>query len=182
MTERPGIFRRLLSLAPLVWALGFIAFALILPQPAGDLHTDGVIVLTGGGGRIPRGIDVLRRGWARQMLVAGVDREVRPREFAAEYGVEPRLFACCMTLGYESVDTRSNALEAARWIASQHLASVRLVTTDWHMRRAAADLAHAAPAGTAILRDAVPSKPSMRILFLEYNKYIARWVARIAGY
>jgi uncharacterized SAM-binding protein YcdF (DUF218 family) len=182
VTKPPGIFRRLLSLVPLAWALGFIGFALLLPQPAGDTKTDGVVVLTGGGGRIPRGIDVLRRGWARQMLVAGVDREVRPREFAAEYGVEPRLFTCCITLGYDSVDTRSNALEAARWIAAQHLASVRLVTTDWHMRRAAADLARAAPAGTTILRDAVPSRPSLRILFLEYNKLIARWFARIAGW
>lgn len=181
-TGRPrGLLRRLAALAVLAWLLGFLWFALFLPRPAGNVRTEGVIVLTGGGGRIPHAISVLRAGTARRLLVAGVDTEVRPREFAAQYGVSDALLACCVTLGYESVDTRSNALEAARWIAAQRLASVRLVTTDWHMRRAAFDLHAAAPPGLAIVQDAVPSHPSMRTLFLEYNKLLARVAAWLAG-
>jgi len=179
----PGTLRRLLSLALLAWAFGFLWFAMFLPQPAaGDMKTDGVVVLTGGEGRIPRGLDVLRRRQAKAMLVAGVDREVKPGEFAAEYRIEPALMACCITLGFESVDTRSNGLEAARWIARRQARSVRLVTTDWHMRRAVSDLAGAAPEGTVIVEDAVPSRPSFRILFLEYHKLLARWASRLAGW
>ncbi|MCW1383048.1 YdcF family protein [Novosphingobium sp. KCTC 2891] len=182
MRKPPGLLRRLVSAVLLIWALGFLWFALFLPQPAGDRKTDGVIALTGGGGRIPRAIEVLRQGQAKKLLVAGVDTEVRPHEFAAEYDVGPRLLACCVTLGYESVDTRSNAQEAARWIASQKIESVRLVTTDWHMRRAALDLAIAAPKDLVIVEDAVRSRPSLKTLFLEYNKLIARTIAWAAGW
>lgn len=171
------LIRRLVSLVLLVWLLGFIAFALSLPAPAGHVHTDGVIALTGAQGRIGRAIDVLRADEAQRLLVSGVDHQVSPGQFAAQYGVSAALIACCITLGYEAFDTRSNAREAATWIARHDIHSVRLVTTDWHMRRAAFDLAAAGPRGLVIVEDAVPSQPSMRVLFVEYNKALARLVA-----
>ena len=164
----------MLSLVLLVWLLGFLWFALFLPRPADATHTDGVIALTGAQGRIGRGLDVLRAGQARRMLVSGVSSEVSEAQFASQYTVSPALFACCLTLEYESFDTWSNAREAAAWIARYHVRSVRLVTTDWHMRRAAFDLSVAGPKGLVIVEDAVPSRPSMKVLFLEYNKYVAR--------
>ncbi len=182
MRKPPGLFRRVGAAVLLAWVLGFLWFTLTLPRPAGVRKTDGVIALTGAGGRIPRAIEVLRAGQARKALIAGVASEVKPGEFAAEYKVSPELLACCVTLGFESVDTRSNGLEAARWIAAEHLTSVRLVTTDWHMRRAVFDLAMAAPRGVEILPDAVPSRPSMKTLFIEYNKLIARVLAWLAGW
>lgn len=177
-----GLFRRLLSLVVLVWLIGFLWFALFLPRPAPDTHTDGVIALTGAQGRIARGLEVLRAGEARRMLVSGVDSEVTQAQFAGQYGVTPVLFACCLTLGYESFDTRSNAHEAAGWIARYQIRSVRLVTTDWHMRRAAFDLAVAGPKGLVIVEDAVPSHPSMKELFVEYNKFVARVLAWLVNW
>lgn len=182
MTQR-GIFRRLFSLLLLAWALGFIWFAIYLPRPATEpVRTDGIVALTGGGGRIPHALRLLERGTAKRLLVSGVDREVRPREFAVEYKVKPALMACCITLGYDAVDTRSNALETARWIKDNKLKSIRVVTTDWHMRRAIFDIAEEAPKGTVIVQDAVVSRPSFRILFLEYNKLVARLLAWAIGW
>ncbi|MBC2669037.1 YdcF family protein [Novosphingobium piscinae] len=175
------MIRRLVSSLALVWVLGFLWFAIWLPQPVGDVRTDGVVALTGAGGRIERGIAVLDRHLAPRLLVSGVDREVRPREFAAEYGIDPELLRCCITLGYESVDTRSNAREAARWIARYRIRSVRLVTSDWHMRRAAFDLAQVAPAGVTVVEDAVRTRPSFYALFLEYHKLLARMLQRAWG-
>lgn len=175
------MLRRAASLVLILWALGFVWFAVFLPGPAGAEKTDGIIVPTGGEGRIGRGLDLLRQGRARRMLVSGVDHEVKPGEFAAQFDVSPALMQCCVTLGYESVDTRSNATEAARWIAAAKAGSVRLVTTDWHMRRAAGELSRAAPDGTTIIRDAVPSKPSLFALFLEYHKLIASRLAWLWG-
>ena len=117
---------------------------------------------------------MLHQGLAPRMLVSGVDREVRPAEFAAEYHIDLAQLTCCITLGYESVDTRSNAREAARWIVRHRVRSVRLVTSDWHMRRAAYDLALVAPAGLTVIEDAVPTQPSFYVLFLEYHKLIVR--------
>jgi uncharacterized SAM-binding protein YcdF (DUF218 family) len=115
------------------------------------------------------------------VLVSGVDSEVRRREFAAEYKVPRRTMACCVTLERTSVDTRSNAREAAEWIAANKARSVRLVTSDWHMRRAAWELEQAVPE-VEIVRDAVRTKPSLRILFVEYHKLIARRIAHAVGF
>lgn len=175
------MIRRIVSLALLVWLLGFVAFAVTLPRARQGGKTDAVIVLTGGGGRIDRGLEALRRGWSRRMLVSGVDREVRPGEFAAEYEVPAALMACCVALGFEAVDTRSNAREVAHWIRANRLRSIRLVTTDWHMRRAALELGQQLPGGVAVIRDAVPSQPSFRTLFLEYHKLLARGAITLWG-
>lgn len=172
------MIRRVLSLLFLVWAFGFLWFAVALPKPADGVKTDAVIVPTGGPGRIARGLAVLDQGLAAKMLVSGVDPEVRPQEFAAEFGVSPRQMACCVTLGFAAVDTRSNASETAKWVAQNEIRSLRLVTTDWHMRRTAGELDRTLPDHVTVIRDAVPSQPGLKTLFLEYHKLIA---SRAAG-
>ena len=173
--------RRLLALALIAWALGFCWFAIALPQPAPASKTDAIAVVTGGSGRIDRALTLLRGGAAPRLLVSGVDREVKPHEFALKFGAPPQLMACCITLGFDSVDTRTNAAEIARWMGQNRVHSLRLVTSDWHMRRAALELRAVAPAGTSLIEDAVPTQPSLRVLFLEYNKLLARWASQLWG-
>ncbi|MBU6266816.1 MAG: YdcF family protein [Sphingomonadales bacterium] len=170
------MLRRLVSLILLALMLGFIAFAVTLPRPADDRRSDAVVVLTGGERRIDRGLEVVRRGWAPQLLVSGVDPEVRAHEFAAHYAVPPRLMACCVTLGYEAVDTRSNARETAEWVAAHHIRSLRVVSSDWHLRRALRELRLTLPANIVLIPDAVPTRPSFNILVTEYGKLLARQV------
>src|SRR5690606_29687938 len=117
---------RLVALAILLYVLGYAAFAVMLPRPAGDERTDAIVVLTGGSGRLERGFDLLRRGVSPRMLISGVDRTVRPVELAEVYDVEPRWFECCVTLGRESFDTRSNADEIERWVERRNVRSIRL--------------------------------------------------------
>ena len=162
-----------------LWALGFLWFAVALPRPVATGPTDAVIVPTGGSGRISRGLEILRAREAPAMLVTGVDREVKPAEFAAEFDVPMALMDCCITLGYGAVDTRGNASEAAAWVADRDAKVLRLVTTDWHMRRAASELEANLPADVTVLRDAVPSQPSFGSLFLEYHKLLASSAVRI---
>ncbi len=172
-----GTLGRFIGFVVLVWALGFVLFAVTLPQPAGEERTDGVVVLTGGAGRIERGLEAVKRGWSRRLLVSGVDRSVKPHEFALQYRVRPSRMACCVTLGYQAMDTQSNALETAEWLRRQRVESVRLVTSDWHMRRARLELDRMAPPGVTIVADAVRTRPSFSTLFREYNKYLARSLA-----
>ncbi|MBE5074775.1 YdcF family protein [Erythrobacteraceae bacterium E2-1 Yellow Sea] len=161
----------------LIWALGFMGFVATLPQPAGKVQTDAVVVLTGGAGRIPHGLEVLEQGQADQLLVTGVDPEVTPNEFAAEYGVSRRRMRCCVTLGFTATDTRGNARETAEWVAEHDISTLRLVTTDWHMRRAASEITRTLPANVTVIRDAVPSGIKITTLFVEYNKLLASWLA-----
>ncbi|WP_420144121.1 YdcF family protein [Sphingobium sp.] len=173
---------RLFAVTLLGWMLGFAWFAIFLPQPLDGRQTDAIVVLTGGAGRIDRGIALLEDGAAKRMLISGVDRSVRPVELAVQYKAPERLFSCCITLGREAIDTRSNGLETARWLERRDYKTVRLITTDWHMRRAALELRQSMPDGRmTIVYDAVPSRPSLTILAREYNKYLLRRIAALIG-
>lgn len=175
------MIRRAASAILLIWAFGFLWFAGAMPRPAGAEKAEAVVVLTGGNGRINRGLEVLRSGRAERLFVSGVDREVRPHEFAIEYGVSAKQMACCVKLGFESVDTRSNAMEIARWVSTEKIKAIRLVTNDWHMRRAVFELSVTLPKDVIVTEDAVTSQPSFRILFLEYHKLLARLISRAWG-
>lgn len=166
------MIKRLISLAFLAWVLGFAWFALLLPQPAPPAKTDAIVVLTGGPGRIDRALERLEAGDARRLFISGVDRHVKPHELAIEYRRPKKLFDCCIALGFEAVDTRSNATEVAGWVARRNYRSVRLITTDWHMRRARYEIGRALGDGVTVLPDAVRSQPSLTTLFREYHKYL----------
>ena len=173
--------RRFLVLLFLIWILGFAVFALSLPQAAPITKTDGVVVLTGGSNRIDRGLVVMAAGKARRMLISGVDRNIQPDQLASHYDAERAIFTCCVDLGFRAVDTRSNALETARWAARYKIKSIRLVTNNWHMRRARMELDQALPAHVLVINDAVGATPSLLILFKEYNKYWLRGFAALLG-
>jgi uncharacterized SAM-binding protein YcdF (DUF218 family) len=175
------MIKRIAAFIVLFWVLGFIWFALFLPQPAALQKTDGVVVLTGGAGRIDRGLAVMEKGAARRMLISGVDLDVKPPELAAQYHRSMTLFNCCIDLGFRALDTRSNGLETARWVARNRIKTLRLVTHDWHMRRARLELNLALPGGVTVINDAVPTEPSFVILFTEYNKYWLRGLAALIG-
>jgi uncharacterized SAM-binding protein YcdF (DUF218 family) len=175
------VISRAIAFVALVYLLGYALFAGLLPRPADDRRTDAIVVLTGGPKRIERGLDLLGRGRAARMLVSGVARTVRPQELAAQYQGSDPLFACCIELGRESVDTRSNAEEVARWVARRKFRSVRLVTTDWHMPRARFEIARQLPDNVELVGDAVESNPRFTQLFTEYNKYLLRRAAVVLG-
>ena len=168
---------RLTALFCLLYVLGFIAFGVSLAKPAGTERTEAIIVLTGGKGRIERGMEVLKQGHAKRMLISGVDPSVTRADLARRLG--PGTLAtlrCCVDLGSEAVDTRSNAEEARRWVSRRGYRSVRLVTSDYHMRRAAYEFRSDLPKAR-IVEDAVPSRPSLVLLFMEYNAYLLRRAA-----
>jgi uncharacterized SAM-binding protein YcdF (DUF218 family) len=82
-------------------------------------------------------------------------------------------------LGSESVDTRSNAEEAKRWLDKHRYKSLRLVTSDWHMRRARYEFRRVMKGKYVLVPDAVKTEPRFTTLFGEYNKLLLRRVAVI---
>ena len=172
---------RVLGVLAIAWCLGFAAFMLLLPRPLDGSTTDGIVVPTGGPGRIDRGLALLRDHQAKRMLITGVAPGVRAADLAREYRAVPRLFACCIDLGADAVDTRSNAEETASWLAAHRYRTVRLVSSDWHVPRARMELAAAMGKGVVILGDGVPSSPRLGTLVNEYNKLILRRVALWLG-
>lgn len=175
------MIRRLLGLAAIAWLLGFAWFMATLPGPSDNRRTDAIVVPTGGPGRIDRGLALLKQKAARRMLVTGVAPGVRPIDLAIEYRTSPKWFACCIDLGREAVDTRSNADETGDWVRRHHYRSVRLVTADWHMRRARLELAHALGPDVEIVGDGVPASPRLLLLLSEYDKYLLRRAVLFLG-
>ena len=173
------MIRRLFSALVLVWALGFVVFAVDLPGPARDETTDGIVVLTGGPGRVQRGLDLLKANRAKRMLVSGVDRRVRGVDLADKFDMPASLLGR-VDLGRFAVDTRSNAEETTAWIARHKYKSIRLVTTDWHMRRARFELRQVLR-GVTVVVDAVPSEPDLTALLREYHKFLLRRAGALVG-
>lgn len=171
------MIRQILGLTAIAWLLGFAWFMLTLPGPLDNRHTDAIVVPTGGPGRIDRGIALLKAGAAKRMLVTGVDQGVRPIDLAIAYRTSPKLFACCIDLGREAVDTRSNAEETRDWVRRHGYRSVRLVTADWHLRRARLELTYALGTKVQVVGDGVPGAPRFLLLLAEYHKYLVRRVA-----
>ena len=167
---------RLASFLLIAWALGFALFAVTLGKPArADAKpTQAIVALTGGKFRIEHAAKMLGEGRAERMLIAGADPSVRKEDLVRRLGGKRSLFACCVDLGSESVDTRSNAEEAKRWLERRKYTSVRLVTSDWHMRRARYEFRHTLGPNYRILSDAVRTVPGLMTLFGEYNKYLLR--------
>ena len=169
---------RLLSLVLLLYALGFVLFSVTLGRPArAEARTDAIIVVTGAGGRIEHGVDVLAEGKAKRLFISGADPLVTKEDLIDRLGGQRRLVRCCVDLGSESVDTRSNAEEAQRWLARHDYKSVRLITSDWHMRRAGYEFRKALGGRYEIVQDSVRTEPGFSLLFGEYNKYLLRRAA-----
>lgn len=168
-----------LLLALLGW---FLWFAVMPPEPApAETRTDAIVVLTGGPGRLARGIEILKAERAERMLVSGVDPSVRPGELAVQARAPKQLFDCCIDLGREAIDTRSNASETAAWLRAHRYRSVRLVTSAFHMRRAELELRAEMRDEVEILADPVPYEAPAEGLVREFAKYAVRRGALLIG-
>ena len=170
---------RFASLLLLAYAIGFVLFAFTLGHPASAAAqpTDAAVVLTGAKGRIEHAIDVLEDGKAGRLLIAGADPSVTKADLTRRIPAGARLIKCCVDLGSESVDTRTNAEEAQRWLAQHRFRSVRLITSDWHMRRARYEFEKVLGGKIRLITDGVRTEPSFLTLFGEYNKYVLRRIA-----
>ena len=170
---------RLFSILLLLYLLAFILFSVTLGSPANGQRTDAAVVVTGGSGRIEHGLDALSKGYSGRLLIAGTDPSVVKRDLVRRMPDKARLFACCVDLGSESVDTRSNAEEAKRWLDKHRYKSFRLITSDWHMRRARYEFRRVLGDRYEVVVDAVRTHPSLTTLYSEYNKYLLRRIAAL---
>ena len=129
----------LLILAVLV--AGLQHFVLTLPKPLSTQpeYTDGIVVMTGGQQRLTDGIQLLSDGFASKLLISGVgkgvDRDILVRELDLNESQTNSLF-CCVELDHAAQDTRGNADIAYQWAKTHRMASLRLVTANYHMPRA----------------------------------------------
>lgn len=163
---------------------GFLAFALSLPRVETPIEADaeGVVALTGGSERVLEAAELLARGQARRLLITGVNPATRDADLARILPMSKELFACCVDLGYRAHDTAGNALETRDWVKAHAIKGpLIIVTSNYHMPRALAELSASMPGMTLYPYSVVSEHVNVanladrRVLALlgrEYLKYL----------
>jgi len=147
-----------------------------------DRNADGIVVLTGSASRIPDAIELLATERGKRLLITGVYRATSAREIARLTPLYAKFISCCIDLDRSALNTFGNALQTRRWAREYNFNSLIVVTSNWHMPRAMAELAHQLPDVTLIaypvISEKVKSEPwwsnagTARLLFGEYLKYL----------
>ncbi len=182
-----GLTRRLLVAAGFVilaWLIGLSWFAASLPTAVADSarETDAIVVLTGGSGRVPQGLELLSSGRARKLFVSGVYHGVDVEELLRVSRQSPQDLACCIALGYQADNTRGNAVETAAWMRAEGLRSLRLVTSAYHMPRSLLEFRRTMPDIVIVPHPVLPEgfdrqrlwrwPASPGLIVSEYTKYL----------
>jgi uncharacterized SAM-binding protein YcdF (DUF218 family) len=153
--------------------------------PSGDTRaaaTDAIVVLTGGSLRVQSGIDLLREGKGRKLLVSGVNQQVDLDGLLGVSGHAPDWALCCVVLGHQADNTFGNAQETAQWMRRQGFHSLRLVTAWYHMPRSLLEFDRAMPEIDVVAHPVFPDQVKQEhwwawrgtaaLLVNEYVKYL----------
>ena len=124
-----------------IFLSGLQYFVLNLPRqmesPA--RQSDGIVVITGGQQRLDAGLTLLATGTASKLLISGVGAGLSKVILANDLQLDQTqrdLLICCAELEFAAHDTRGNARAARHWAETNNLASLVLVTANYHMPRA----------------------------------------------
>ena len=185
--RRHGLVWRLTAIAgtcAVAWLAGLLWFATGLPSSVAEPErvTDAIVVLTGGSGRVHRGLQLLAEKRAKKLFISGVYRGVDVQELLRISQRSPGDLECCIALGYEADSTRGNARETASWMREQGLRSLRLVTAAYHMPRSMLEFHRVLPGAEIVPHPVFPEHVKQRgwwrwpgsasLIVSEYNKYL----------
>jgi uncharacterized SAM-binding protein YcdF (DUF218 family) len=180
-----GILTMMIAAAGAV--LMFCGFVWFWSQISGeevqlDRKADGIVVLTGAASRIPDAIELLADNRGKRLLISGVYRATRSSEIARVTPLYSKYFACCIDLDRSALNTYGNALQTKRWAHEHNFSSLIIVTSNWHMPRAMAEIEHQLPdvklISYPVISPKVKNDPwwsnlaTARLLFGEYLKYL----------
>jgi len=164
------LFLKIFSSLIATYLIGFVWFAHSIPKASPEINDvfDGVIVFTGGKGRVQTGIDLLHAGHAKKLLISGVGADTKFKDIIKS----SQNFAAHITLGYDAEDTFGNIKEAIEWIKLHKLHKILLVTSDYHMPRSLIQVERALPNLKIIPYAVISEENNIKLILLEYNKYL----------
>jgi uncharacterized SAM-binding protein YcdF (DUF218 family) len=173
----------LLLLAVVLTVIGFLIFTGSVQRSQPEPRTaDGIAVLTGGVARIDEAMKLLAQQKAKRLLITGVNRTTSKEKLKQLASEGDQLFSCCVDIDKEARNTIDNATETSQWVALHHYNSIIVVTSNYHMPRALAELGRVMPDVTLIPYSVVDNNVRLdrwwtypgttRLLISEYLKYL----------
>ena len=125
---------------------GFLWFVWRVPadEIALNRNADGIVALTGGASRITDAIELLASGRGKRLLISGANRATNSNEISRLNPEFERWVRCCVDFD-RSLNTLGNAIETRRWAERRGFRSLIVVTSNYHMPRALAEIAHQLP-------------------------------------
>ena len=131
--------------------LGFLWFVWRVPadEVTLDRNADGIVALTGGASRIADAIELLASGRGKRLLISGAYRATNSKEISRLNPEFERWVRCCVDFD-RSLNTLGNAIETKRWAERRGFRSLIVVTSNYHMPRALAEIAHQLPEVTLV--------------------------------
>lgn len=162
---------------------GFIWFLWVVPndEVALTYDADGIVVLTGGASRVTDAIELMAAGRGKRLLISGLHRTTTVGEIQRLNPEFARVIRCCVDYDH-SVNTLGNALETKRWAERRGFRSIIVVTSNYHMPRALAEIAHQMPGVVLVpfpvVTDRQRAEPwwrtvaAARLMATEYVKYV----------
>lgn len=173
----------MLACLALCGAFGWFVYDALRPPPESMPHTDGLVALTGGQGRVDTSLRLLMQNQGDKLLISGVDphatlHDLLPPDL-------PESLQDRVTLGYLARSTIENASETATWVVDNHIHTLTVVTAGYHMRRALVELHRTLPGVTLYAYPVIPpalthpfETATLHLLLREF----AKWLGALAGF
>jgi uncharacterized SAM-binding protein YcdF (DUF218 family) len=173
----------LCAAAAVLLGLGFLWFVWRVPsqEVALSRNADGIVALTGGASRIADAMELMAAGRGKRLLISGANRTTTPAEILRLNPEYARVVSCCVDFD-RSLNTLGNAVETKRWAERRGFRSLIVVTSNYHMPRALAEIAHQLPdvalVPFPVVTDKLRAEPwwasgaTARLMLSEYVKYV----------
>jgi uncharacterized SAM-binding protein YcdF (DUF218 family) len=184
----------------LVWCAGLVWFLAQIPvlESTQAEKVDAIVVLTGGAGRLEKGMRLFAEGRGKTLFITGAGKVVKVGDIIKyapdDVRLEVERKAEGITLGHDAQNTIGNAEETSRWLEGKGYKKLALVTSAYHMPRSMEEFRHTLPDMTLLAEPVVPERFSPLAMLLqsggrklamsEYHKYLAarlrHWLLRIS--
>jgi len=178
----------LIMVSAILWSGALAWFVHSMPEQniAAVEKTKALVVLTGGAERVERGFQALAEGNAPVLFISGVGEVVTVRELLLAHATPEvrrniQMMRAEIILDHVARTTVSNAVQAAEFIRTRGITSIRLITANYHMKRSLREFKTAIPHVRIIADPVFPQgfrrdewwqhENTRRLVFSEFYKY-----------
>lgn len=145
-------------------------------------HSDAIVVLTGGAGRVEEGLRLFTEGRGGFLIISGVEGSSKIDAIFPGRDLGKTVDTSKIILDIESKSTLANAANVKKVVKEKGLKSLTLVTSNYHIKRALAIFMKTMKKDVTIYPYSVDGpnfRPdswwsdlnSLRLVFSEYYKY-----------